>query len=49
MTWSLSGGAEYGRKSGTTFGTVGLAKYAEAFGATGLMLQSPNQIFSAPK
>jgi acetolactate synthase-1/2/3 large subunit len=34
----------YGRKSGVDFGPVDLVKYAEAFGATGLMIRSPEEI-----
>jgi acetolactate synthase-1/2/3 large subunit len=35
---------KYGRPSGTSFGPVDPVKYAEAFGARGLMIQSPDQI-----
>jgi acetolactate synthase-1/2/3 large subunit len=35
---------KYGRKSGVDFGPVDLVKYAEAFGATGLMIRSPEEI-----
>ena len=35
---------KYGRPSGTEFGPVDPVKYAEAFGARGLMIQSPDQI-----
>jgi acetolactate synthase I/II/III large subunit len=35
---------KYGRPSGTDFGPVDPVKYAEAFGAKGLMIQSPDQI-----
>jgi acetolactate synthase I/II/III large subunit len=35
---------KYGRPSGTTFGPVDPVKYAEAFGAQGFMIQSPDQI-----
>jgi acetolactate synthase I/II/III large subunit len=35
---------KYGRSSGTDFGPVDPVKYAEAFGAKGLMIQSPDQI-----
>jgi acetolactate synthase-1/2/3 large subunit len=36
--------AKYRRHSGTSFGPVDPVKYAEAFGARGLMIQSPDQI-----
>ena len=35
---------KYGRTSGVDFGPVDVAKYAEAFGATGLMIRSPEEI-----
>jgi acetolactate synthase-1/2/3 large subunit len=35
---------KYGRKSGVDFGPVDLVKYAEAFGATGLMIGTPYEI-----
>jgi acetolactate synthase I/II/III large subunit len=35
---------KYGRPSGTEFGPVDPVKYAEAFGARGFMIQSPDQI-----
>jgi acetolactate synthase I/II/III large subunit len=35
---------KYGRPSGTEFGAVDPVKYAEAFGARGFMIQSPDQI-----
>lgn len=35
---------KYGRSSGVTFGPVDPVRYAEAFGATGLMIQSPDDI-----
>jgi acetolactate synthase-1/2/3 large subunit len=35
---------KYGRKSGIDFGPVDLVKYAEAFGATGRMIRSPEEI-----
>ena len=35
---------KYGRASGVEFGPVDPVKYAEAFGATGLMIKSPDQI-----
>jgi acetolactate synthase-1/2/3 large subunit len=40
---------KYGRPSGTDFGPVDPVKYAEAFGAKGLMIQSPDQILPALK
>jgi acetolactate synthase I/II/III large subunit len=40
---------KYGRPSGTDFGPVNPVKYAEAFGAKGLMIQSPDQIPSVLK
>jgi len=35
---------KYGRASGTDFGPIDYIKYAEAFGATGLMINTPDQI-----
>jgi len=35
---------KYGRKSGVEFGPVDLVKYAEAFGATGMMIRTPDEI-----
>jgi acetolactate synthase I/II/III large subunit len=35
---------KYGRKSGIDFGPVNLVKYAEAFGATGRMIRTPDEI-----
>ena len=35
---------KYGRTSGIQFGPVDPVKYAEAFGAKGFMIQSPDQI-----
>ena len=35
---------KYGRPAGTEFGPVDPVKYAEAFGARGFMIQSPDQI-----
>ena len=32
----------YGRTSGTDFGPIDYIKYAEAFGATGLMINTPD-------
>jgi acetolactate synthase I/II/III large subunit len=40
---------KYGRSSGTDFGPVDPVKYAEAFGARGLMIQSADQIPSVLK
>lgn len=40
---------KYGRPSGTDFGPVDPVKYAEAFGAKGLMIRSPDQIQSVLK
>jgi acetolactate synthase-1/2/3 large subunit len=40
---------KYGRPSGIKFGPVDPVKYAEAFGARGLMIQSPDQITSVLK
>jgi acetolactate synthase-1/2/3 large subunit len=40
---------KYGRPSGIKFGPVDPVKYAEAFGARGLMIQSPDQIGSVLK
>jgi len=40
---------KYGRPSGTEFGPVDPVKYAEAFGARGFMIQSPDQITSVFK
>jgi acetolactate synthase-1/2/3 large subunit len=40
---------KYGRPSGTTFGPLDPVKYAEAFGARGLMIRSPDQITSVLK
>jgi acetolactate synthase I/II/III large subunit len=40
---------KYDRPSGTDFGPVDPVKYAEAFGAKGLMIQSPDQIPSVLK
>jgi acetolactate synthase I/II/III large subunit len=36
--------AKYGRPSGVNFGPVDVVKYAEAFGATGLLISAPEQI-----
>ena len=35
---------KYGRRSGVAFGPVDPVKYAEAFGATGFMIRSPDEI-----
>lgn len=35
---------KYGRKSGIAFGPIDLVKYAEAFGATGKMIRTPDEI-----
>jgi len=35
---------KYGRSSGTSFGPIDYIKYAEAFGATGLMINTPDQV-----
>jgi acetolactate synthase I/II/III large subunit len=40
---------KYGRPSGTEFGPVDPVKYAEAFGARGFMIQSPDQTGSVLK
>jgi acetolactate synthase-1/2/3 large subunit len=40
---------KYGRPSGIKFGPVDPVKYAEAFGARGLMIRSPDQITSVLK
>ena len=39
----------YGRRSGVAFGPVDPVKYAEAFGATGFMIRSPDEIAPALK
>jgi len=39
--------AKYKRTAGVDFGPVDVVKYAEAFGATGLMITSPDQIAAA--
>jgi acetolactate synthase-1/2/3 large subunit len=41
--------AKYGRASGVDFGPVNIVKYAEAFGATGLEIQTPEEIASTLK
>jgi acetolactate synthase I/II/III large subunit len=35
---------KYGRASGIDFGPIDYIKYAEAFGATGLMINTPNDV-----
>jgi acetolactate synthase-1/2/3 large subunit len=40
---------KYGRPSGTAFGPLDPVKYAEAFGASGLMIHSPAEISSVLK
>jgi acetolactate synthase-1/2/3 large subunit len=40
---------KYGRSSGTDFGPIDYIKYAQAFGATGLMIDTPDQIASVMK
>jgi len=40
---------KYGRSSGTDFGPVDYLKYAEAFGAKGLMINKPDEIPSVMK
>jgi acetolactate synthase-1/2/3 large subunit len=40
---------KYGRPSGTTFGPLDPVKYAEAFGARGFMIRTPDQIISVLK
>jgi acetolactate synthase-1/2/3 large subunit len=40
---------KYGRPSGTQFGPVDPVKYAEAFGAHGFMIQSPDRIAAVLK
>ena len=41
--------AKYGRTSGTEFGPVDVARFAQAFGAQGLMIDAPDPITSALK
>jgi acetolactate synthase-1/2/3 large subunit len=36
--------AKYGRSSGVDFGPVDVVRFAEAFGATGLRIETPDQI-----
>jgi acetolactate synthase-1/2/3 large subunit len=40
---------KYGRPSGTKFGPIDPVRYADAFGAHGFMIQSPDQISSVLK
>jgi acetolactate synthase-1/2/3 large subunit len=40
---------KYGRPSGTKFGPIDPVRYADAFGAHGFMIQSPEQITSVLK
>ena len=35
---------KYGRTSGIQFGPIDYLKYAEAFGATGLMIRTPDDV-----
>jgi hypothetical protein len=37
---------KYNRRSGVNFGPVHIVRFAEAFGATGLQIDHPNQIAS---
>jgi acetolactate synthase I/II/III large subunit len=41
--------AKYGRTSGVDFGPIDYVKYAEAFGATGLMIKAPEEIVPVMK
>ena len=41
--------AKYGRKSGCDFGPIDYVKYAEAFGATGFMIRTTDEIAPALK
>ncbi len=36
--------AKYERTSGVQFGSIDIVRYAEAFGAVGVMIDSPDQI-----
>jgi len=40
---------KYGRQSGIAFGPVDVVKYAEAFGAKGLMIRTPDEIIPVLK
>jgi acetolactate synthase I/II/III large subunit len=45
MTWiAVQEVAKYGRKSGVDFGPIDYVKYAEAFGAVGLMIRTADEI-----
>jgi acetolactate synthase I/II/III large subunit len=41
--------AKYGRTSGTQFGPVDVVRFAESFGAHGLLIEAPDQITSTLK
>jgi acetolactate synthase-1/2/3 large subunit len=41
--------AKYGRTSGTQFGPVDVVRFAESFGARGLLIEAPDQITSTLK
>jgi acetolactate synthase-1/2/3 large subunit len=41
--------AKYGRPSGITFGPVDTVKYAEAFGAVGMMIRTADEIGAVMK
>ena len=41
--------AKYGRTSGVDFGPVDVVRFAEAFGAKGLRIETPDQILSTLK
>jgi acetolactate synthase-1/2/3 large subunit len=41
--------AKYGRESGVKLGPVDAVKYAEAFGATGMMINTPDEIIPTLK
>ena len=40
---------KYGRPSGIDFGPVDVVKYAEAFGAKGMMIRAPEEITAVLK
>jgi len=42
--WVLQEKQKYGQASGVDFGPVDPVKYAEAFGATGLIIRSPDEL-----
>ena len=44
MTWFRSGGCEIRPQSGVDFGPIDYVKYAEAFGAVGLMIRTADEI-----